>query len=121
MNSVKEIGDVINAIALTLVGVQEVREDGDVDLLEVGILGASVLPSFIRAVKGFKQIPRELKTLDKDEVDYLIYGFLTTMKWDPSDDARDKFAIIYDMAANLITNTVRWLNTVNPPKAEIVS
>lgn len=121
MNGIREFAEVVKLVALALHGVGEAKkDDGKVSVAETLGLLAELTPSAIKAVKGAGDIPRELSTLDKDELQYLYEGFLSTLGWEPTDNTRDLFAIAANTAFTIISDVVRWRNTVNPPKAEIL-
>ena len=121
MNDIKEFAEVVKLIAVGLHGFTEAKkDDGKVSFGEAASLAAELVPALIKAVKGAGEIPRELSTLDKDELHYLYEGFLTVLEWQPTDNTRDLFAIAANTAFTIISDVVRWRNTVNPPKAEII-
>lgn len=117
----KETAELLQAIGLILRDVGEAKQDdGKLSRTELGFIIASSIPLLIKAIKGAQDIPAELRVLDREAMDNLYYGFLTSMDWQPSDETRDKFAIAYDLLANLIANSLKWLNTLKPPVAQVV-
>lgn len=118
MSTIKEFAEVVRLVALALHGVNAAKvDDGKVSMGETAVLLAELTPAAVKAVKGAGDIPKELSTLDKDELEWLYNEFLTILEWNPTDNTRDLFAIAFNTAATIISDIVRWRNTVRPPKA----
>ncbi len=116
-----EFQDVTVCVAKLIVGINEAKEDdGRVSFGESAMIAAAITPDVVKAIKGVGQIPKELMVLSKEDLDAVYFDFLTRLDWTPSDDARDKFSIAYDIGSALVIGAIKYRNTVKPPKAQII-
>ena len=117
-----ETKDVIVAIARLLADLNNAKsDDGKVGSAECMTIVVSALPGIVQAFVGAGKIVDELKLLDKEGLDSLYYGFLETLNWQPDDNTRDKFAVVYDIVSAVVIGALKYHRTVSPPKAEVVA
>lgn len=117
-----ETKDVVVTLAKLLAEVQEARaDDGKIGSGECMAILVSSLPGIVQAVVGSGKIVEELSLLDQEGLDALYYGFLETLNWQPDDNTRDKFAVLYSVVSAVVIGALQYHRTVNPPKAEIVA
>ena len=116
-----ELSEVVNAIALILHGVDEAKaDDGRISVTEALGMFAAAIPAVARAVSGVRGIPDELLAMTQEDLDAMYFGFLKTLQWNPDDNTRDKFAVVYEVTSALIIGGLKWRNTVKPPTVEVI-
>ena len=116
-----ELSEVVNAIALILHGVDEAKaDDGRISVTEALGMFAAAIPAVARAFSGVRGIPDELVAMTQEDMDDIYFGFLKTLQWNPDDNTRDKFAVVYEVTSALILGGLKWRNTIKPPVAEVI-
>jgi len=116
-----ETKDVVVSLARLLADLHKAKnDDGQIGSTEALGIIVGALPGIMQAVHGAGKIVDELKLLDKDGLDALYYGFLQTLDWQPDDNTRDKFAVLYDIVSAVVIGALKYHRTISPPKAEIV-
>lgn len=116
MIDTKETDDILNFVADLFDSIDEAKEDdGRISGWEIGGM-TSLIPSLISAVKGVDEIKEEWVAMDQAKLDAMRDRFLTRRNWHPTDDARDRFAVVFEIASALILGGIHWVNTSRPPK-----
>jgi len=95
-------------------------DDGTVSKWEMVAMSA-LIPAFLKAIAGLGELKDEWRAMDQPKLDAMRDRFLTRRNWQPTDDARDRFAVIYEVVTANILGAIKWQNTKNPAKAVIVS
>lgn len=117
MIDTKETDDILDFIADLLGALDEAKaDDGRISGWEVAGM-TSLIPSLIGAVKGADKLKGEWVAMDQAKLDALRDRFLTRRNWQPTDDARDRFAVVFEIVSALILGGIKWQNTQNPPKS----
>jgi len=109
--------EILDAIADVFDALDSAREDdGKVSLPEA--LGmVRLTPTLIKAVGGLGELKAEWVAMSREKLNAMREDFLTRRNWQPTDDARDRADVIFQMASSIVLGLIQWSNTVKPPKA----
>jgi len=119
MINTKETEDILDFLAELFNAFDEAKsDDGKISTWEIGGM-ASLIPSMIKVVMGADKLKGEWVAMDQDKLDAMRDRFLTRRNWQPTDDARDRFAVVFKIASSLVLGGIIWHNTTHPPKAVI--
>lgn len=121
MTGIIETKELFLAAASLIKGWIKAKEDnGKVSIAEAVSLIVSNTPGVIAAARGAGEILEEAKDFTAEELDELYFSFLAEMEWEPTDNNRDIAAAAFGLFKDIYTNTLRLMNTLRPPQAEIV-
>lgn len=68
----KELRELIRAVALIILEViKDVRDDGKVSMWE-GIEALHLIPSIVIGIRGFREIPEEVRDIDQQEWNVIV-------------------------------------------------
>jgi len=109
--------EILDFIADTFDALDAAREDdGKISMAET--LGmVKLAPALIKAVAGIGELKAEWVAMSREKLNAMRDEFLTRRNWQPTDDARDRADVIFQVASAIILGLVQWSNTVKPPKA----
>lgn len=109
-----EILDFIADVFDALDGARE--DDGKVSSMEA-IAMVRLAPALMKAVGGVSELKAEWTAMSREKLNAMRDEFLTRRNWQPTDDARDRADVIFQVASSIIMGLIQWKNTVRPPKA----
>ena len=109
-----EILDFIADVFDALDGARE--DDGKVSAMEA-VAMIRLAPALMKAVGGVSELKAEWVAMSREKLNAMRDEFLTRRNWQPTDDARDRADVIFQVASSIIMGLIQWKNTVRPPKA----
>ena len=111
-----EILDFIADVFDALDGARE--DDNKVSTMEA-VAMVRLAPALMKAVGGVSELKAEWTAMSREKLSAMRDEFLTRRNWQPTDDARDRADVIFQVASSIIMGLIQWRNTTNPPKAKI--